>query len=308
MPLWLEPSGLTASAVIAGILFIAVLGLDLLMGYTGQVSLGQAGFMATGAYAAGILATRYHVAPVIGLLVGLLCSLAIAMVLALITGRLRGLYLALATLGFGLLVDSLTIGLSDLTGGPSGLVGIPSFSLGYVFTSAVSNYYLVCGLAAVLLWLSANLTRTGYGRALQAIRADETAARALGIAVPFYKISAFLLSAAFASLAGSLYAFNFHFISPDLVSTARSLELVTMLVVGGEATLIGPLLGAALITALPAVSQGFALYKTLAEGCLLVLILLYLPGGLLGGLARLLQLLIPTSPGRPLTAAATREP
>jgi branched-chain amino acid transport system permease protein len=308
LPLLLEPNGLTASVVIAVILFIAVLGLDLLMGYAGQVSLGQAGFMAIGAYGAGILATKYHLAPPVGLLVGLVCSLAIAFVLALITGRLRGLYLALATLGFGLLVDSLTIGLSELTGGPSGLVGIPSFSIGYTFSTPVANYYLVCGLAAVLLWVSANLVHTGYGRALQAIRADETAARALGIDVPFYKISVFLLSAAFASIAGSLYAFNFHFISPELVSTSRSLELVTMLVIGGEATLVGPLLGALVITALPALSQGFALFKTLAEGCLLVLILLYVPGGLLGGLATLRQRLSPAPSGRRAAAAASAEP
>ncbi len=288
LPTWLEPSGLTASFVIAGLLFIAVLGLDLLMGFAGQVSLGQAGFMAIGAYAAGILSVKYHAPPLLGILVGLVLSLLVALVLALITGRLRGLYLALATLGFGLLVDSLTVGLSDLTGGPSGLVGIPNLVVGdYAFVTPLQYYYLVWGLAALLLLLTANVARSDYGRALQSIRADQTAARALGVAVPLYKVSALLISAGFASIAGSLYAFDFHYISPELVSTSRSLEMVSMLVIGGQGTLIGPLLGTLLVTLLPSAAQALAQYKTLIEGCILVLILLFLPGGLLGGVAEL---------------------
>src|SRR6185312_1382650 len=127
LPLVLPPGGLLNSLVITGILFIAVLGLDVVMGFAGQVNLGQSGFMAIGGYTASILATRYHVAPLIGIAAGMLLSLVCAFALSLITGRLRGLYLALATLAFGLLVDSLTVGLTETTGGPSGLVGIPSF-------------------------------------------------------------------------------------------------------------------------------------------------------------------------------------
>jgi branched-chain amino acid transport system permease protein len=287
LPQVLEPAGLTQSFVISGIFFIAVLGLDLLMGYGGQVSLGHAGFMAIGGYTAGILTTRYELAPILGLVGGLVLSLGTALVLSLVTARLRGLYLALATLGFGLLVDSLTVGLSDITGGPSGLVGIPSFSIGgYVFADSVANYYLVWGAALAALLLSLNLVRSGYGRALQAMRADQTAARALGIAVPRYKITVFLISAGFASIAGSLYAFDFHFLSPEMVNTSRSLEMVTMLVVGGQSTLVGPLFGATLITTLPTLVQPLAAVKTLAEGALLVLILLYAPGGIFGLLAQ----------------------
>src|SRR5437588_782318 len=149
LPAFLGGTGLTGSLAITGILFIGVLGLDLLMGYTGQVSLGHAGFMAVGGYTAAILATRLGVAPLAATGAGIALSLAVALVLALVTARLRGLYLALATLAFGLLVDSVTVGLTGLTGGPSGLVGIPSFSLGgYAFASATSTYYLVWGVAA----------------------------------------------------------------------------------------------------------------------------------------------------------------
>jgi branched-chain amino acid transport system permease protein len=211
-------------------------------------------------------------------------------VLSLVTARLRGLYLALATLAFGLLVDSVTVGLTNVTGGPSGLVAIPSFSLGgYTFASPTSTYYLVWGIAGALVILLTNLARSGYGRALRATRADQTAARALGIQVPRYKVSVFLLSAALASLAGSLYAFHFHFLSPEMVSTSRSLEMITMLVLGGEGTLVGPLIGVALLTLLPAAFQPLAVYKTLAEGILLVLIMLYLPTGIFGGLLSALE-------------------
>src|SRR5437016_5758952 len=290
LPVVLGGTGLVGSLVITGILFIAVLGLDLLMGYAGQVSLGQAGFMAVGGYTAAILATRSGLAPLTATGAGIALSLAVALVLSLVTARLRGLYLALATLAFGLLVDSVAVGLPDFTGGPSGLVAIPSFSLGgYTFASPISTYYLVWGIAGALVILLANLARSGYGRALRATRADQTAARALGIQVPRYKVSAFLLGAALASLAGSLYAFHFHFLSPEMVSTSRSLEMITMLVLGGEGTLVGPLVGVALLTLLPAAVQPLAVYKTLAEGILLVLIMLYLPAGILGGLLSALE-------------------
>jgi len=307
LPLLLGRTGLTGSLVITGILFIGVLGLDLLMGYAGLVSLGHAGFMAVGGYTAAILATRYGLAPLAATGVGIALSLTVALVLSLVTARLRGLYLALATLAFGLLVDSVAVGVSSVTGGPSGLVGIPSFSVGgYTFASPISNYYFVWGLAGALLIVLANLARSGYGRALRATRADQTAARALGIQVPHYKVSVFLLSAALASLAGSLYAFYFHFLSPEMVSTSRSLEMITMLVLGGEGTLVGPLVGVALLTLLPAAFQPLSIYKTLVEGVFLVLILLYLPGGIFGGLLTALQRLGRALPRGPAVETAGR--
>jgi len=290
LPLLLARTGLTGSLAITGIFFIAVLGLDLLMGYAGQVSLGHAGFMAVGGYTAAILATRSGLAPLVATGAGVTLSLAVALVLSLVTARLRGLYMALATLAFGLLVDSVAVGLPGVTGGPSGLAGIPSFSLGgYMFTSPISTYYLVWGIAGALVLIFANLAHSGYGRALRAIRADAIAAQALGIRVSRYKVSVFMLSAGVASLAGSLYAFHFHFLSPEMVGTSRSLEMIAMLVLGGEGTLVGPLGGVALLTLLPAVFQPLAVYKTLAEGILLILIMLYLPSGLVGGLVSGLQ-------------------
>ena len=284
---WIVPGGLMSSLVITGILFIGVLGLDVLMGYCGQVSLGQAGFMAVGGYAAAILATNYGWPPLAGIAAGLVLSLACAVALSLVTMRLRGHYLALATLAFGLLVDSLTVGMTETTGGPSGLVGVPSFSIGpLAFDTPVKMYYLVAALIVALVLALLGGIRSSFGRALQAVRTDQTAAAALGIDVPRHKMAAFAISAALASLSGSLYAFYFHFLSPDMVGTARSLEMIAMLVVGGEGTLVGSLFGVALLTLLPTIFQPLALYKTLAEGLLLVLVVRYLPGGIFGTLAQ----------------------
>ena len=310
---YLVSGGFMSSLVIMLILFIAVLGLDVLMGYCGQVNLGQAGFMALGGYTAAILATNYGVSPLVGTFAGIALSLICALLLSAVTMRLRGAYLALATLAFGLLIDSLTVGLTDVTGGPSGLVGIPAFALGsFVFASPRAMYYLTLAITVVLIAALAGAMRSDFGRALQAIRADQTAAEALGINVPRHKMAAFAISAVLASLSGSLLAFDFHFLSPEMVATPRSFEMIAMLIVGGEGTLVGGLAGAALLTLLPIAFQPMALYKTLVEGAVLVLAFQYLPDGIVGGLWRLVGRLARSSrpPGAlaPTGGAATDRP
>ena len=261
--------------------------------------------MAIGGYTASYLATQHDIAPIIGVAAGMGISLMCAIILAGVTLRLRGLYMALATLAFGLLIDSCAIGFDDITGGPSGMVGIPDFSVaGLEFGTPVRIYYLVLGLVVLILISVAGAMRSGFGRALQAIRTDPLAAAALGVNVVGCKMAAFAISAVLASLSGSLYAFHFHFLSPEMVGMPRSLELVSMLVIGGEGTLIGPLLGAGLLTILPTVFQPLAIYKTLASGALLAGCSLYLPQGLFGLIDRLLPSgrNLSTVP-KPLTAA-----
>ena len=288
LPMVISDNGILSGIVIAGILFLALMGLDVLMGYAGQVSLGQAGFMAIGGYTAGYLSINYDLPPVAGIFVGIVLSILCALVLSIVTLRLRGLYLALATLTFGLLIDSCAVGFIDLTGGPSGLVGIPSFSVaGYEFSSPQSMYYVVLGIDIVVLVALFGAMRAGFGRALKAIRTDQLAAAALGVNVLRYKLVAFLISAALASLSGSLYAFFFNFLSPEMVGTARSLEFVAMLVIGGEGTLLGSLCGGLLLTMLPTIFQPLAIYKTFVSGALLVGSFLYLPEGLFGAAMRL---------------------
>lgn len=285
-PLFITSNSVMASLTIAAILFIALIGLDLLMGYTGQVSLGQAGFMAIGGYTSGYLTIHYDMSPLLSILAGVVLSVLCAFVLALVSLRLRGLYLALATLAFGLLVEACAVGFVDITGGPSGMVGIPPFAIGvHELSSPVSMYYLTLGIIVALLVCLFGGLRSGFGRALQTIRSDQMAAAALGINITRYKLAAFLISAALASISGSLYAFFFNFLSPEMVGSARSLELVAMMVIGGEGTLVGPVLGSIIITILPTVFQPLALYKTFATGGLLVACFLYLPQGLYGTFA-----------------------
>ena len=290
IPLVVTDPGIMNSLVITLILFISVLGLDVLMGFGGQVNLGQGGFMAIGGYVAAILATSYGWPPLLGVVLGCLASLVCALLLSLVTMRLRGHYLALATLAFGLMIDSLDVGMMETTGGPSGLVGVPSFSVGgYVFASDRSMYYLTLGIIVVVLLALLGAMRSGFGRALMAVRADRLAAGALGVNVARVKLAAFAISAVLASLSGSLYAFYFHYLSPEMVGTRSSFEMVTMLVIGGEGTLVGALPGVALLTLLPTMVQSLAVYKMMGEGLLLVLAFRYLPGGMFGGAAQLLS-------------------
>ena len=290
LPLLVTSTSLLSALVIALILFIALIGLDVVMGYAGQVNLGQAGFMAVGGYTAGYLAIKYDIEPLLGIGAGMLLAILCALVLAVVTVRLRGLYLALATLAFGLLVDSFAVGLIDITGGPSGLVGIPGFSIGSLdFDTPVRMYYLVLAIDVALVALLSGALGSGFGRALQAIRTDPLAAAALGIPVVRLKVAALAISAGLGGLSGALYAHFFHFLSPEMVGTGRSLELVAMLVVGGEGTLVGPVVGSILLTLLPTISQPLSLYKTFGTGVLLVMFFLFIPQGLFGWLAPKLE-------------------
>jgi branched-chain amino acid transport system permease protein len=308
VPFVVTDNGLLSGIVIAEILFITLIGLDVSMGYTGQVNLGQAGFMATGGYTSGYLAVTYGIDPVVATGAGVVVSVACALLLSAVTVRLRGLFLALATLAFGLLIDSLAIGLVDITGGPSGLIGIPPFSVGPVaFASPRDMHFLVVAVIAIVLAVMSSLMGGGFGRTLKAIRTDSLAAAALGVNVVRYKTIAFVLGAALASLAGSLYAFFFNFLSPEMVGTSRSLELVAMLVIGGEGTLAGGLFGSLLLTLVPVAFQPFAMYKTLITGALLVVSFLYLPGGVMGAVARVVSGGLPArgkAVGRPVPGGA----
>jgi branched-chain amino acid transport system permease protein len=306
IPIVVTDNGILSGLVIAAILFMTLMGLDVLMGYAGQVSLGQAGFMAIGGYTSGYLAINYETAPVLSILAGIGVSLVCALVLSVVTLRLRGLYLALATLAFGLLIDSCAVGFLDITGGPSGLVGIPSFSVaGFTFASPRAMYYLVLALDVIILVGLVGAMRSGFGRALKAIRSDQMAAAALGVNVVRYKLAAFLISVTLASLAGSLYAFFFNFLAPEMVGTSRSLELVAMLIIGGESTLVGGLFGALLLTLLPVIFAPLAIYKTFASGALLVTSFLHLPQGLYGAVIQIITRLAGSRDTAPIKTGAT---
>lgn len=276
--------------VIVGVFFLVVLGLDVFLGQAGQVSLGQTLFMALGAYGAGLLTLDLNVPPVPAMLVMALVSAALAFVLGRPFLRLRGYYLALATLGLAVITVSLANGLGSLTGGPSGLVGIPNIGVGsFVAESDQANYYVVLGVGLVGAWFVAGLLRSQTGRALAAISSDQQAASMLGIDPASYKTAAFVLAAVFGSVGGSLYAFYSRFVSPDTIGVVVAFNLVVMLALGGSRTIIGPLLGVVLIQVLPQAGQSVARYEPLLAGIVLIIVITYLPQGLWGGIRTLTQ-------------------
>jgi branched-chain amino acid transport system permease protein len=267
--------------VFLGINAIITLGLSLLMGYAGQISLGHAAFFGIGAYSSGVLTTKYSWPPVAAFFVGLFLAGAVAFVVGKPTLRLKGHYMAVATLGFGEIMFIIFNELSPLTGGPSGLSGIPSLALGDVVIEGSRYLILVWVLLIFLLVFSLNVINSRVGRALRAVHGSEVAANAMGIDASRYKVQVFVLSAVYASMAGSLYAHFVTFISPNAFSVMFSILLLMMAVVGGMGTVWGALLGTAVLTFLPEQLRGLEDMEVLAYGAILMFFLLFMPHGIL---------------------------
>jgi len=270
---------------IIGIHAILVVGLNLLLGYAGQISLGHAAFFGLGAYTSGILTATYGLNPWLALPVGLLVAGAAAFLIGVPALKLKGYYLAMATLGFGIIVYITLKQAQGLTGGPSGLSGIPPLSLaGFALDTPARLYLLIWSLLGVILLLSANLVDSRLGRALRALHDSEVAAQSLGVDIARAKLLIFVWSALYAALAGSLYAHTLNFIAPDSFGFMFSIKLVTMVVVGGMASIWGSLLGAAVLTALPQFLTVFHDYEIIIFGGILMVVMIFLPRGLVRGL------------------------
>jgi branched-chain amino acid transport system permease protein len=269
---------------------LITVGLNLLMGYAGQISLGHAAFFGLGAYTSGILTTTYHFSPWPALGVATLLTVTVALLIGIPTLKLTGYYLAMATLGFGIIVNICFRELAELTGGPSGLVGIPPLSLGGVVLNEPKYvYYLIWGVTLGALAVSLNIVDSRVGRALRAIHDSEVAARASGVDTARLKIWVFVVSAMYAALAGSLYAHFITFISPSSFGFMFSVKLVTMVVVGGMASIWGAVFGAATLTILPEVLATFHDYEILVFGFILMVVMIFLPQGLTRGLLDLAE-------------------
>jgi branched-chain amino acid transport system permease protein len=268
-----------------GLLVMVVLGLNLFTGYAGQISLGHAAFFGLGAYGSAVLTATYHFPawPTMLLVAGAVAL--VALVIGVPTLRLYGHYLAMATLGFNYAVHIIFIQWDDVTGGPSGLSGIPPLTVGGVsFNTDLKFYYLVWTFSLIALTLCLNLVRTGVGRGLAALAQDEVAAASLGVDVRRDKVRVFVLSAVLASVAGSLYAHYFGHINPDAFSIFKSLDLVIMVVVGGLGSIWGTLFGVSFVVILPYFLESLEQYFDIIHGLILVLILMFLPQGLVSGL------------------------
>lgn len=274
-------------AVFLGINAIMTIGLSLLMGYAGQISLGHAAFFGIGAYASGILTTKYALHPLAASLWGVLLSAAVAFLVGKPTLRLKGHYMAVATLGFGEIIYICFNELAPLTGGPSGLSGIPALNF---FGSPVEGggyLYLVWAVLLLLLCFSLNVINSRVGRALRAVHGSELAANAMGVDASRYKLQVFMLSAVYASIAGSLYAHFVTFISPSSFGLMFSILLLMMVVVGGAETIWGALLGTFVLTLLPEYLRGLEEFEVLAYGAILMAVLLFMPHGMLVSLKRI---------------------
>jgi len=273
--------------IVGGLNAVLTLGLCLLMGYAGQVSLGHAAFYGLAAYATGILTAGAHWPVPAGMAAAIGIVIAVASLIAVPTLRLKGHYLAMGTLGFGLIVYTVFNEATGLTGGPSGLTGIPRLSIaGWTAASDRAMFYLVWTVVLVLFVAAQNLVRSRIGRALRAIHASETAAGALGVDTQRYKTVVFVLSAGYAAVAGVLYAHYVTFVSPGSFGFHASVQLVTMVVLGGMSSLWGAVAGALFLTVLPEALRAIEDYDILIYGALLILCMMFLPGGLAEGAAR----------------------
>jgi branched-chain amino acid transport system permease protein len=263
---------------------IVAIGLNLLIGYAGQISLGHAGFLGIGAYSSAVLTTHFNFPPVLAMLTGAAVVALLAFFIARPILRLKGHYLAMATLGLGIIISIVLTNEAAYTGGPDGM-SVPGLSLfGWDVSGDRTWYALVAALLFIVTWAARNLIDAPAGRALQAIHGSEVASRVAGIDVAKTKVRIFVVSAVLASLMGSLSAHYVGFLTPGQAGFFHSIELMTMVVVGGMASVFGSIVGAALLTLLPQLLSAFEGWETVAFGAILMLVMMFLPAGLVPSL------------------------
>lgn len=264
---------------------VIVLGLNLLIGFAGQISMGHAGFLGIGAYASAVLPTHFGWHPLLAMGVGALATGLLAAVLARPIFKLKGHYLAMATLGLGIIINIVLRNEAALTGGPDGMP-VPAMGLmGFELSDEKHWYWVVALLLSVSVWASLNLINSPFGRALRALHGSEVASQVAGVDVVRYKVSIFVISAVFASLMGSVTAHYVGFVTPNFADFFHSIELVTMVVIGGMASVYGSLVGAVLLTALPQALSSLEGWETVAFGGILMICMIFMPRGLVPTLA-----------------------
>lgn len=285
LPLFLGHGYLINVLIFVGINTMLAVALNLLLGLAGQISLGQAAFFGLGAYISGVFTVQYALDPWLSMSVAAVAVGAVAFVIGFPILKLKGHSLAMATLGLGIIVYIVFNETVDLTGGPSGLPGIPTLAIGSLtFNDDTKNYYLVWFFALLTVLLSVNVAASRIGRALRAIHDSEVAARILGVNARLLKVQIFAFAAAISAVAGSLYAHTVTFISPTSFGFNVSVELVTMVIVGGLGSIYGSFLGAAILTLLPEFLRTFQDYDIVVYGALLIVMTMFMPGGLVRGI------------------------
>jgi branched-chain amino acid transport system permease protein len=259
---------------------IVAMGLQVLLGYSGQLSIGQAAFYGIGAYTSALMTTKLGLPFPLALL-GAGIAAAVASLLMVPITRLTGAYLAVATLGFSIIVYLFLKNEEWLTGGSYGFISIPRAALfGYVLRDPIYSYYLNVGVAAIVYLTFARIEGSRFGRAINAIRQDPDAARASGLRVTLLKSECFVIAAFVAGLAGSLYAHEVRYLAPNDFTFWKSIEILIMVVIGGVGSLAGAILGAAVVVGLPEFLRGIGDYRMLVFGAILIATMLFGEGGL----------------------------
>lgn len=274
-------------AALVWISALAVIGLNLLMGFAGQVSLGHAGFFGLGAYAVAVLPAQFGLHPLLAVVAGAAICGGIAFLVGRPILKLKGHYLAVATLGFGILIAMAISNEAWLTGGPDGMPVSRLTLFGWRARGADTWYWITGGLLVVGAWIAVNLVASPTGRALRALHDSEVAARVAGIDVARYKVKVFVISAVYASVAGSALALVNGFITPETADFMHSIELVTMVVLGGMGSVLGSIVGAAILIVLPQVLTAFHEYEHLLLGLMMMVIMIVLRSGIVPSLAAL---------------------
>jgi branched-chain amino acid transport system permease protein len=314
LPLWIliAPNAYVMSL---GIMFfinlLLIASLNLVMGYAGQISLCHGAFFGGGAYVSGVLALKLGWSPWLSAPMAMVVMGLVALVIGIPTLRLRGHYLAMGTLGFNAIVTVILVEWIAVTGGPNGLFGLDELSLfGFSLGSAERYFWVAWAAAGITMWTIARLVGSPSGRALRVVAASELAAGALGIDAFRMKLSVFVLSAAIAALAGTLYVHFNLFASPETFSFFTSVLLVVMVALGGWGSYWGPVVGALVFTAMPEVLRDFHDAELLLFGVCMLVVLLFAPRGLAGvGSALCVRLRrgSGTAPAAPAVASKERE-
>ena len=285
LPLALRNSYYYDVAILAALNAIVCVGLNLLIGYAGQISLGHAGFFGLGAYASAILTARYGWPAAAAMPAAIVAVATLGYLVGRPILRLRGHYLAMATLGMGIIISIVIITEDRLTGGPDGMQVPPLAVAGITLAGERTWYWVVGAMLLVAVWLAQNLVESPHGRALRALHGSEIGAQVSGIDSARHKVRVFVISAVYAAFAGSLAAHYAGFITPGKVTFFHSIELVTMVVFGGMASTFGAVVGAAVLTALPQALTLFREYEMPAFGAVMMLTMIFMPRGLVPTLA-----------------------
>ncbi len=267
-------------AINAGLNAIVCVGLNLLIGYAGQISLGHAAFFGLGAYASGILTTRYGWPPFGAMLAGMVLVGVLAFVVARPVLRLKGHYLAMATLGLGVIISIVLNTESWITGGPDGLMLDDVTVLGWTLSGDRTWYWIVGTVLLLTVWLALNLIDSPVGRALRALHGTEIGAQVVGVDTAHHKVQVFVVSAVIAAVAGSLFAHYAGMITPGKAGFMKSVELVTMVVFGGMASTFGAIVGAVSLTVLPQLLVAFEDYESIIFGAIMIGTMVFMRRGL----------------------------